>query len=138
MAEKVRKVLIIDDDEINNFVCEKVIKQSGLAEEAKSLKSAPEALDYIRGLAQESPDLVPEVILLDINMPFMDGWEFMESLKGFMPQLLSKLPVVAILSSSVYEADAEKADEHPDIQEYITKPLTQEALKKVLKQHVLY
>lgn len=137
MSAKIDKVLIIDDDEINNFVCEKVIKTSGLVNEVKSLKSGQEGLNYLKEQAHQSQEAVPDVILLDINMPFMDGWEFMDHMRSLFPDTLPSIPIVAILSSSVYEADAEKAFQYPDIKEYITKPLTLEAFQNFLHQHLL-
>lgn len=137
MSNKIQEVLIIDDDEINNYVCEKVVMQSATAAGAKSFKRAEEALNYIRKQALEDLNALPEVILLDINMPIMDGWEFMEKLKAMVPDILPKFPVVAILSSSVHEGDLVKANNHPHIQDYITKPLTIDAVKRVVHNHVL-
>lgn len=132
MPDKIDKVLIIDDDEINNFVCEKVIKTSGMVNEVKSVKSGQEGLNYLEG---QSAQAIPDVILLDINMPFMDGWEFMEKMRTMLGDDHQNFPIVAILSSSVYEADAEKAYNYPGIQEYITKPLTIEAFQNLLKEN---
>ncbi len=133
MPKKVQTVLVIDDDEINNFVCEKVIKTSGLAKEVKSFKTGQEGLNYLVDQNDQSHLKIPDVILLDINMPFMDGWEFMEKMRTMLGDTFQDFPIVAILSSSVYEADAEKAYNYPGIQEYITKPLTVEAFQNLLK-----
>lgn len=120
-----QRVAIIDDDPINNLICEKVIQRCRFSAEVLSFASAAEALSWL----QITPAAQwPEMLFLDINLPFMDGWEFLERL----PQR----PAVRIyiLSSSVSEEDRDKAIRHPRIQDFMIKPLTIEKLTDLPQQ----
>lgn len=130
---KLNKVLIIDDDEINNFVCYKVMNKHDFAEEVKTLLSGHEGLTYIKDLLAAEQAELPDLILLDINMPVMNGWAFLEEYQKLIPDF-SKHPILLMLSSSVYEEDIEKAREHPEVQDYITKPLNQKVLDEIYEQ----
>lgn len=131
--EKLDKVLIIDDDEINNFVCSKVIHKHEFASEVKTFVSGQEGLDYLQTVINDQNESLPDLILLDINMPIMNGWSFLEKYQALIPQF-DKHPVLLMLSSSVYEEDIEKARQHPEVKDYITKPLNQEVLDNIYKQ----
>lgn len=133
-SETIHKVLIIDDDEINNFVFEKVIKRSNIAGAAISIQSGSDALAYLQQTGSDPSVDPPELILLDINMPFMNGWEFLAHYRD-LPLSFGKPPVIAVLSSSVYEADSERAEAEPEIHDYITKPLTVENFTNLVKRH---
>ncbi len=133
---KVQKVLIIDDDEINNFVCAKVISKNDFAEDVKTFLSGREGLNYLEELKNNDPSGVPDLILLDINMPIMNGWDFLEEYEKMLPEL-HKHPVLMMLSSSVYEEDIEKANEHSEVKDYVTKPLNDQVLDKIYKKHFL-
>ncbi|WP_026999938.1 response regulator [Eisenibacter elegans] len=119
-AKKIRRAYLIDDDTINNFLCKKILEKSGLIEEVVLFEEATKALANITQALQTS-DMLPSLILLDINMPVMNGWEFMEAY-----QKLGK-PVadirLFILSSSSNEQDMEKAKKYPLILDYLTKPI---------------
>lgn len=129
---KLSKVMIIDDDEISNFICKQTIQNAGFADEVIALSGGREGLDYLSSLQEESE--IPELILLDINMPGMNGWEFLDEYNEILKSLSFK-PVLAMLSSSVHESDLEKANAHNDVHDYITKPLTKETLEKLSSNH---
>jgi CheY-like chemotaxis protein len=134
MTKNLHQVLIIDDDEINNFVCKKVILKAGVAEDVVAVQSGSEALAYLQRVLDQQPEAPPELILLDISMPYMNGWEFLAHYRAYKAQFASP-PVIAILSSSVYEADAEGARAEPEIQDYVTKPLTVENFTALVEKH---
>lgn len=131
---KINKVLIIDDDEINNFVCYKVINKNGFADQVKTLLSGEEGLAYLREMRDKGPGQIPDLILLDINMPIMNGWDFLHEYENMLPEF-DKHPILLMLSSSVYEEDIEKANEHHEVQDYITKPLNKEVLDSIYEKH---
>ncbi len=112
------KVTLIDDDPINNLICEKLIQRQGFAEQVNSFTSASEGLQWLCDL---NPDQYPGLILLDINLPAMDGWEFLS-------QLEVRLPVqeicIYLLSSSVSQKDRQKAADHPLLSGFLIKPLS--------------
>ncbi len=128
------KVLVIDDDEINNFVCAKVISRSGYADEVKTFLSGQEGLDYLDNAKNSHDTSAPDLILLDINMPSMDGWEFLEVYKRMIDKF-DRQPVLLMLSSSVYEEDIEKANQYPEVSDYIIKPLTPERLENLYQNY---
>lgn len=134
---KIQKVLIIDDDEINNFVCSKVIKKNKFAEEVKTLLSGREGLTYMNEILEKADGILPDLILLDINMPLMNGWDFLEEYQKLQPNF-DKNPVLLMLSSSVYEEDIEKANQHPDVKDYITKPLNDKVLEEIYQKYFVH
>lgn len=118
------RVAIIDDDPINNLICEKVIQRLAFAQEVLSFSSAVDALNWLK---EEPQTQWPELIFLDINLPYMDGWEFLSHL----PQTAGHPFQIYILSSSVSEDDQSKASEHERVNGFLIKPLTLEKLKQL-------
>jgi len=129
-AYNVKEVLIIDDDEINNFVCSKIIEQAGFAEKVQTSLGAREALDLLESKVKDANEDFPDLILLDINMPLMDGWEFLEKYKPLLANS-NKSTILMMLSSSVYEEDVSKANEHKEVSGYIAKPLSIKKLEEI-------
>jgi CheY-like chemotaxis protein len=119
------RVAIIDDDPINNLICEKVIQRKQFADEVVSFQSAPEALEW---LIQQPAAERPELIFLDINLPEMDGWDFLAALDQALP---AHGITIYILSSSVSEDDQAKAHTHPLIAGFLIKPLTLDKLEQI-------
>lgn len=113
--------LLIDDDETTNFINQIIIQKSGVTSEAKALITATEALNFLKQCLQNDQDL-PEVILLDINMPEIDGWEFLEQFSNLDPKIQNEIKLY-MLSSSQNEADVMKADNHPFVSGFLHKPL---------------
>ena len=116
------KILIIEDDEITNFISKTTLGKFGFKNVAYSL-NGEEGLDYLK--ANISPDL----ILLDINMPIMDGWDFLEAINDL--NLCSNVPVVITTSSSRPE-DKLKGTTFKNIIEYMEKPIDFEMLNTLL------
>lgn len=128
-------VLIIDDDEITHIIGKRLIEIAGFAKKTVTLENGKEAIDYFENLLknQISPNKqedVPDFILLDINMPIMNGWEF---LKEYTIHFSNKFPhiKVAILSSSINPEDLKKSEESSLVVDYISKPLTIERLTEL-------
>lgn len=112
------KVVLVDDDAVVLFLHEVLVKRSCLPPVAFRCKNAREALDKIEGsTAMDTPYLV----LLDINMPVMNGWEFLKAIqeKPFKENLF-----VAIVTSSINSQDRKKAENFPQFIEYLEKPLS--------------
>lgn len=104
-----------------------------MAGEAVSVKSGPDALEYLNQCTNDDGKAIPDLVLLDINMPYMDGWEFLEKFKELQPNF-SNSPLIVMLSSSVYEADSEKAHANPEVWDYITKPLTIDVFQNLVER----
>jgi CheY-like chemotaxis protein len=119
--------MIIDDDTINNMVCQLVIKNSVPDSTTMCFVNPIEALEYLKDINHSKP----EIILLDINMPEMDGWEFLEKYESV--ELKTK---IVILSSSTNENDKYRAEKHPLVINYVSKPLTIEKMMKVVRRSI--
>ena len=137
MKRKLNCVLLIDDDEPTNFLNKMIIEETGLVNEVRVTQSACEALDYLSGKEQgEGSDKppMPELIFLDINMPAMDGWEFLERYDRLSPEQKSSI-IVVMLTTSFNPEDELKASGISYISSYRNKPLTQEIIMEILEEH---
>ncbi|MBU2915359.1 MULTISPECIES: response regulator [Reichenbachiella] len=125
------KILIIDDDEINNLICTKVIKDYNPAIIVESLTSSTRGLTYLEERVKDNPEDLPDVILLDINMPTISGWDFIREYRKMMTAVEAEKIKLFVLTSSQYYQDAELADQYREVQKLFTKPLTSEILEEV-------
>jgi CheY-like chemotaxis protein len=122
---KYNKVLLIDDDPDSNFVNSWIIKKD-FAQEVEAKLSAKDALDYIKSQSNLRLPL-PEIIFLDIRMPVMDGFGFLEEFNKLSDHIKSHMKIV-MLSSSFDKSDYNRAMENENVKKYINKPLTPDAL----------
>ena len=124
-------VIIIDDDEVNNFLCKKVMELSTFSTDVHSCESAQEGLEYLIETKGGNPEQYPDILFLDINMPINTGWDFLDMFdKALETKSVNPLKIY-MLSSSVYEEDINKAEAHVLVTQYVTKPLDESILKKL-------
>lgn len=125
--ETFKKVLLIDDDDIVNSINKVIIKHAKFAEEVVSLTTVPEAIDFL-----SKNDILPEIIFLDLNMPDLNGWDFMDE--------FSKLELqgtkVIMLTSSISLKDEQRAKATEEITAFISKPLSPELLESIYSHHL--
>jgi CheY-like chemotaxis protein len=124
-----KKVMIIDDTEVDRYVAERVIQKSGLSEEVIAMESVQDALDYLTANA-ENRDLLPEIIFLDIRMPVLDGFDFLDKFNE-LPESVKKRMIIVMLTSSLNEEDHGRAMSSPYVHQFINKPLKKEALSLI-------
>ncbi|MBB6108128.1 MULTISPECIES: response regulator [Mucilaginibacter] len=130
--DKPVSVLLIDDDEINNFISIKLIKKALLNTEIMACLNGKFAIEQLSDIQRKDPAKMPDYILLDINMPIMNGWEFLDEFKrlNIDPQGKSK---IYIISSSVFSNDINKAKSYPLVKDFISKPLNVEKIKELFE-----
>lgn len=124
------RVLIIDDDPILIMVCTRLMKITGFSLEVSSAKEGREGIDLIKNQLVQAPDLLPDIILLDINMPVMTGWEFLDEFSGMMSNLPRNM-LVFMLSSTIDRADYDKAKTYKAVKGFYSKPITVENLSEI-------
>ncbi|WGQ09228.1 response regulator [Pedobacter gandavensis] len=134
MLNKVRKVMLIDDNEVDLKINSKIITITKLFDEIILCQSGEEALNYF-SKNQNEEDKIPDFILLDIQMPEMDGFEFLEIYKG-LPKSITEKCVVAILSSTLDFGDIKKAEANPHVVKLFRKPLFPKELEEELNKYL--
>jgi CheY-like chemotaxis protein len=130
---KYSSTMLIDDSEIDNFINQKMMEGYAFADHIyvhTSGKSALEFISNIQALGPEGKKLIPEVIFLDINMPILDGFQFVNEFEKLSAAAGSKSKIY-ILTSSINPADIEKSKRLSAVTGYFSKPLTKEILESV-------
>ncbi len=117
------QIIIIDDDPVSSKIAQISIQRNKPDVMVTVFNNPIEALDSITTNYESFAQQFSTLLLIDINMPEMSGWEFIESLNQNIPALEEKFKGI-ILSSSVDPADIEKSKEYPSIVHYLTKPFT--------------
>ena len=126
--KKINITCIIDDDPIFVFGTKKIMEMTNFCESIVVYKNGKEAYESLKAiiLANEPQ---PDIILLDLNMPVWDGWQFLDE---FIQIPNKKTITIYIITSSVDPADVQKAKKYDAISSYIVKPITTAELKKIL------
>ena len=122
-------ILLIDDDEPTNFLNRLTLEQSGCVRQIRIAQSGQEALDFLMD-AQLRPDL----IFLDINMPAMDGWEFIERYRGLPPARKADI-ILIMLTTSLNPDDERRTRAIPEVAGFEHKPLSQAQLDNLLNKY---
>ena len=130
MKNKLNSVMLIDDNDDDNFFHAHVIRKTSIAENILITTSAFEALEHLSIFEQ-----APQLIFLDINMPKMNGFDFLEAYKKMKPA--NKSIVIVMLTTSLNPIDREKAVQNEMITDFRTKPLTREMLLEITDRYFL-
>jgi len=131
--KKYFSVMLIDDNEIDNLINQKMIEATNLSEHIyvhSGAKSAIEFLKNIEKLSDYSDNILPEVIFLDIDMPLMDGFQFLD-LFNKLTDATKKKSKIIMLTSSINPQDIDKSKTYSFVKKYLNKPLTQQSLLKL-------
>ncbi len=134
MHNKVKKVMLVDDNDIDLKINSRIISMTKLFDEIILCQSGEESLAYLNTNANDSHKL-PDFILLDIQMPEMDGFEFLEIYKN-LPKNLSENCKIAILSSTLDFGDIKKAEANPNVVKLLKKPLNPKELQELLATYI--
>jgi|JI8StandDraft_2_1071088.scaffolds.fasta_scaffold10970_4 CheY-like chemotaxis protein len=125
-----RTILLIDDDAISNFLSKSMIEKSGIFDKVYVYSSATAALEFLSSCIDKDVEF-PEIILLDVMMPVMDGFTFLEEFIHLESSKTSHVKV-CMLTSSLDPKDRQQADAYPQVVEFISKPINQEKIKKFM------
>lgn len=136
---KLSGVLLIDDDETTNFLNERLLGKMDLTDNIRVFRNGKQTFDFLYNVSYQHYEgnhkdyFQPELILLDLNMPVMDGFEFLDLYKRLKADFREKITLV-VLTTSSHPDDTLQARIHSAI--YLTKPLTREKIKKLLTKHL--
>lgn len=127
-----RFIFVVDDDQIYQFTANKVITSISPDHRVMIFNDGKEVYDYLMGHISEEQN-IPDIILLDINMPEMDGWSFLDAI---VPKLanLQKQVAVYIVSSSIDHRDIAKSKTYSVVKDYLVKPLKKEVYLRLLQE----
>ncbi len=128
--KNVQLCCIIDDDPIFIYGTKRIMKEVEFAENIIVYNNGQDAVDGLKKIINEG-GLLPDVIFLDLNMPIMNGWEFLEEYKNCQHDE-SKNTIIYIISSSVDPRDLERVKHYNQVDTYILKPITPDDLGKIL------
>ncbi|MCL5130211.1 MULTISPECIES: response regulator [unclassified Algibacter] len=126
--KKINLACIIEDDPTHVYITKRFLKRTGLVESILTCSNGKDAFDKLKAIISDGKQL-PELILLDLNMPIWDGWQFLDAFKAIPSE---KKINIYILTSSNSEADIERAKLYNIDSNYIVKPITLEKLQEVL------
>lgn len=131
--KKLKNVLLIDDSESDNFYHARKIKKLGISDNIHISFSGEEALQYLKSeLDGKHPQ--PTLIFLDINMPGMNGWEFLEEYEKLEVAQQGEI-VLTMLSNSIDERDRQRAQDFKTVRGFYSKPLNENYLYTILESH---
>jgi len=133
MKKKLNTILLVDDLEADIFLISRVIEKAKITKNIKTCFGAQDALDYLTNNINDSYSK-PEIIFLDINMPDMSGWDFLEAYNMLNEDIKAKV-VVCMLTTSRSETDRNKAAQYNVVNEFTNKPLTNEFLMDIVKKN---
>ena len=133
MLKPISIACIVDDDNIYCFGLQRMMQIKKFAEKILVFNEAPKALDFLTKVLN-LPDELPNVILLDINMPIMDGWQFIDEFVKISPRFGRKI-IVYMVSSSINDRDIQHAKQYSEISDYVVKPIVPERLEDLLQQY---
>ena len=129
--------MVIDDDEPTNFLSNMIIEEAACTRHIQIEDSVAKAISYLRNSAKpgcgNNDQPVPDLIFLDINMPAMNGWEFLEKFERLKNKLKKNIELY-VMTSSVRESDKERSTRYACVSSFISKPLSKQMLNSICSQ----
>jgi hypothetical protein len=128
----IKTLTLVDDDDVFVFLTTKAIEQTNLVDLIKVFGNGLDALNFLKE-NKNNVDALPEIILLDLSMPIMNGWQFLEEYTKLNPTIGKKITIY-ICSSSISPDDVTRAKTISEVSDYIIKPITKDKLIDLIKK----
>ncbi|MBS1489175.1 MAG: response regulator [Bacteroidetes bacterium] len=131
-TRKYQSVMLIDDNEIDNLINQKMIEAAAVAENIYTHTGAKSAIEFLKNLEKMNlaDKVLPDVIFLDIDMPLMDGFQFLDEFETLSPVARNKCKII-MLTSSINPLDFNRSKKYPNVRLYLNKPLSHESILKI-------
>ncbi|MBS1681317.1 MAG: response regulator [Bacteroidetes bacterium] len=131
-SKKYRAVMLIDDNEIDNLINQKMIEASAITENIYTHTGAKSAIEFLKNMEKMdvADKVLPDVIFLDIDMPLMDGFQFLDEF-GTLSEVTRKKSRIIMLTSSINPQDFNRAKKYDNVKLYLNKPLSHENIMKI-------
>lgn len=134
LENKLKTILLVDDDEATLLINKMTLKKAGYGHlTINTARDGGEALDYLKNAFNSGVSPVPDLIFLDINMPAIDGWDFLEDYKELPMQQQEKIKI-AMLTTSLNPDDEERALSTKEVDKFMRKPLTTESVSEAINE----
>lgn len=127
-----KTLTLVDDDDIFVFLTTKIIEQTNLVDLIKVFGNGLDAINFLKE-NKNNVDALPDIILLDLSMPIMNGWQFLEEYNKLNPTIGKKITIY-IYSSSISPDDITRAKTISEVSDYIIKPITKDKLIDLIKK----
>lgn len=130
---KLSSILLVDDDKTTNFLNELMLRKLAVAEKLLVALNGQEALEVLREHCTEGTPSCPVLIFLDINMPVMNGFEFLDAYRQ-LPWIQQQPTIIVMLTTSLHSRDLRQAEQLP-VAGFVSKPLTEQKVQAILQKH---